>query len=238
MSYFKKAIGFYLCVCAAALLGAGLLSRVSSAVSAALVSGRQAEPVIVIDAGHGGEDGGAVSLTGVYESHINLEIAQRLEDMLRFLGLRTKMLRCDDSSLSEGEQTVAARKASDLRARAQAAEAVAGAVLVSIHQNHFSQGQYRGAQMFYAATEDSQTLAEALQKTVASQVDPNNHRQCRPAKNVYLLSHVSCPAVLIECGFLSNPAEEQLLRTPSYQKQLAAAIAGGLYSCLEEENEV
>ena len=234
MSYFKKYGIFYIFVCAAVLLSAALLSKLGSAI--AVSSAQEIAPVVVIDAGHGGEDGGAVSVSGVYESGINLEISLRLNDMLRFLGAETRMIRTEDVSVYTEGNTVAAKKVSDIKNRVAFVQETPNAVLVSIHQNHYSEGKYRGAQVFYAA--GSEALAEKLQAALIAQVDPNNHRVCKPAKDVYLMEHVSCPAVLIECGFLSNYDEEQLLRDPTYQKKLAAAIAGSLLSYLEEPNEI
>ena len=235
MSYFKKSVGFYLFVCAAAILGAMLLSRAGSAV-AVFSSETSTAPIVVIDAGHGGEDGGAISVTGARESMLNLEISQRLNDLLHFLGVHTQMIRTEDISVYTEGDTIAQKKVSDIHNRVKAVEQTPNALLVSIHQNQFSESQYRGAQVFYA--QGSQELAELLQSDLAAQVDPRNHRQCKQAQGIYLLEHISCPAVLIECGFLSNPAEEALLRDASYQKKLVSAIACTLASYLEETHEV
>lgn len=235
MSYLKKSVGFYLFVCAVAVFGAMLLSRVGSAVTV-LSSELPATPIVILDAGHGGEDGGAISVTGVRESTLNLEISQRLNDLLHFLGIQTKMIRNEDISVYTEGETIAQKKVSDIHNRVAMVEQTPNAVLVSIHQNQFSEAQYRGAQVFYA--KGSQAFAEAMQNTLCTQVDPRNHRQCKQAQGIYLLEHISCPAVLIECGFLSNPAEEQLLRDAGYQKKLAAAIACSVQAYLEESHEV
>ena len=193
---------------------------------------------IIIDAGHGGEDGGAVSVTGVYESKLNLEIALRINDLLHLLGVQTEMVRTEDVSVYTEGSTIAQKKVSDIRHRVALVEQTPNALLVSVHQNQFSEAKYRGAQVFYAKTDGSQALAEQLQAALAVQVDPNNHRACKQAKDIYLMEHVSCPAVLVECGFLSNSAEEALLRDAAYQKKLAAAVAGTIFSYLEEADEV
>ncbi len=234
MSYFKKYWLFYVFVCATVLLSAALLSRISTAISVSSV--QPSAPVIVIDAGHGGEDGGAVSVSGIRESGINLAISLRLNDMLHFLGAQTRMIRTEDVSVYTEGDTIAKKKVSDIKNRVAFVQNTPNAVLISIHQNQFSEEKYRGAQVFYAA--GSEDLAKRLQDALIAQVDPRNHRVCKPAKDIYLMEHVSCPAALIECGFLSNYAEEQLLRDPSYQKKLAAAIAGSLLTYLEEPNEV
>ncbi len=234
MSYFKKYGIFYVFVCAAVLVCAAMLSRLGSVIA---VSTTQAPaPVVVIDAGHGGEDGGAISVSGIRESGINLEISLRLNDLLRFLGAETRMIRTEDVSVCTEGDTIAAKKVSDIRNRVAFVQNTPNAVLISIHQNQYSEEKYRGAQVFYAA--GSEDLAEALQAALIAQVDPRNHRACKPAKDIYLMEHVTCPAALIECGFLSNYAEEQLLRDETYQKKLAAAIAGSLLAYLEEPNEI
>lgn len=235
MSYFKKYGIFYVFVCTAVLLSALLLSRLTSAIAVSSVTAESAS-VIVIDAGHGGEDGGALSVSGIRESGINLEISLRLNDMLHFLGAQTRMIRTADVSVYTEGNTIAAKKVSDIKNRVALVRNTPNAVLISIHQNQFPEEKYRGAQVFYAA--GSEDLANALQSALIAQVDPKNHRACKPAKDIYLMEHVSCPAALIECGFLSNYAEEQLLRDPTYQKKLAAAIAGSLLTCLEERNEI
>ncbi len=235
MSYFKKYGIFYVFVCTAVLLSALLLSRLTSAIAVSSVTAESA-PVIVIDAGHGGEDGGALSVSGIRESGINLEISLRLNDMLHFLGAQTRMIRTADVSVYTEGNTIAAKKVSDIKNRVALVRNTPNAVLISIHQNQFPEEKYRGAQVFYAA--GSEDLANALQSALIAQVDPKNHRACKLAKDIYLMEHVSCPAALIECGFLSNYAEEQLLRDPTYQKKLAAAIAGSLLTCLEERNEI
>ena len=190
-------------------------------------------PVLVLDAGHGGEDGGAVSLTGVAESGINLAITLRVDQLLGFCGAPPVVLREEDVSLhDQGADTLREKKASDLRNRVQAVEQVGDAVLLSVHQNTFTDKKYHGAQAFYAPTEGSQALAEAMQEALRSALDPENGRQAKPIPaSVYLMGHVSCPAVLVECGFLSNPEEEALLRSADYQTRLAAVLAG---VCLRE----
>ena len=220
MEFFRKNFGFYLFVCAAAILGALLLSRAGSAVAVA-VSAKEPAPVVVIDAGHGGEDGGARSCTGVQESGINLEIALRLNDLMQFLGTQTRMIRTTDCSVyTEGARTISEKKVSDIHNRVRMVEETSGALLVSIHQNNFPEGKYRGAQVFYAKTEGSRELAEQTQSYLAAHVDPKNHRECKSAQDIYLLKHVSCTAILVECGFLSNPGEEQLLRDLEAQNEV------------------
>lgn len=230
----KKYFAWIAAVAFMAVMGAVLLSRFGSAVAA--WTAQTPNPTVIIDAGHGGEDGGAVSVSGIRESKLNLQVSLRLNDFLNLFGIETKMIRTDDVSVSTEGNSIAQRKVSDIRNRVALVNETPDALLVSVHQNHFSDGKYRGAQVFYA--ENSENLAELLQSTLAQQVDPNNHRQCKKVRDVYLMEHISCTAVLIECGFLSNYAEEQLLCSATYQKKLAAAIGCCIFNYLEDPNEV
>lgn len=180
---------------------------------------------VAIDAGHGGIDGGAVSISGIPESQINLEIATRLEDFLHLMGYKTYMLRSADTSLHTEGSTISAQKVSDLKHRVQIVEECGASVLISIHQNTFSDKRYSGAQVFYRSDEMSITLAKRLQGNFIRAVNPDSHRKAKPAKGIYLIEHISCPGILIECGFLTNVKEEALLRDEIYQKQLCGVIA-------------
>ncbi len=180
---------------------------------------------VVVDAGHGGVDGGATSCTGVLESQFNLEIAQKLNDLLNLLGINTVMIRQTDCSVYTEGETIAQKKVSDLKERVRIVNSTENAVLVSIHQNTFPQGRYSGAQVFYGKSEGSQMLAKTIQSNLVQTLNPGSNRQIKRADGIYLMQHVNCPAVLIECGFLSNPQEEYLLRTESYQQKLACVIA-------------
>ena len=184
------------------------------------------EHCIIIDAGHGGVDGGATSCTGVLESQINLEIALRLEDLMHLLGYKTVMIRKTDISVYTKGETIAAKKVSDLKERVRIVNETDGAVLVSIHQNTFSDSRYGGAQVFYPSTDGSRQLADAMQKAFISMLNPGSKRQPKRGEGIYLLEHIEKPGVLIECGFLSNPEEEAKLRSEHYQKQLCCVIAG------------
>lgn len=184
--------------------------------------------VLILDAGHGGEDGGAVSLTGVPESGINLSIVQKADQLLGFCGQTPVVLRTSDLSLHDPDaDTLREKKASDLHNRVAMVESLENAVLLSVHQNIFTDQKYHGAQVFFAATEGSQELAVHTQEILRTAVDPENSRQAKPIPDtVYLMNHISCPAILVECGFLSNPTEEALLRSDAYQTKLAAAMVG------------
>lgn len=184
---------------------------------------------IVIDAGHGGEDGGATSCTGVLESHINLQIALRLNDLCHLLGYDTLMIRTKDISVYTQGNSIAAKKASDLRQRTHIVNSVDNAVLISIHQNFYPDFQYSGAQVFYAPTQGSKEFADILQSLFVSSVNPGSNRKSKLADKVFLMNHISCPGILVECGFLSNPGEEAKLRDEQYQTRLCCIIVSGLW---------
>lgn len=188
----------------------------------------QREHTIVVDAGHGGIDGGATSCTGVLESALNLEISLRLNDLLQLLGMETVMIRTTDTSVYTEGNTIAAQKVSDLKERVRIVAETENAILVSIHQNTFSDSRYGGAQVFYAATQGSRELAHLLQSSLSETVNPGSNRKWKKADGVYLMEHIDATGVLIECGFLSNPEEEAKLRSEDYQKKLCCVIASVL----------
>ena len=182
---------------------------------------------VVIDAGHGGEDGGAVSAMGVCEKDINLHIAMILCEMLKERGIPVVMTRTEDTLLYDKNADYQGRKkALDLAARRSIAENSGNCIFVSIHLNAFPQTQYKGLQVWYSPNnEDSVKLANCIQQTVAKSLQPDNHRTVKRATSaIYLLHHLHCPAVLVECGFLSNPEEAAQLNTEEYQRQLASVL--------------
>ena len=187
-------------------------------------------PVVIIDAGHGGEDGGAISLTGVSESTINLAIAKKVEQVLAFYGAVPMVLREEDISLHDSDATtLREKKRSDLKNRVAMIESVPDAILVSIHQNTYEGESTHGFQTFAATTDGSKEIAEGVQQTLIKSLDIENKRKVKPMPNtVYIMEHITCPAILIECGFLTNKKEEAMLQQEDYQKQLAAAITVGV----------
>ena len=228
MAYFKRYYAVYVLTVAAILSATVLASRQVTRLQA--VSAQQtAHAVLLIDPGHGGEDGGALGVDGLKESDLNLEIGLRLRDVSLLLGIDAQMTRSEDVSLYEaGCDSIAQKKSSDLRRRVQMANAQPGTLLVSIHQNSFPEAKYYGAQVFYAPTDGSKALAELLQTKLCTELDPRNRRVCKPSEGVFLLEHLQGTGILVECGFLTNPAEAARLQTPAYQKQLACAIAATL----------
>jgi len=202
------------------------LQRMPLSVSTAVW--REAPYTFIIDAGHGGVDGGAVSPTGLFESHLNLQIAIQLESLLNFYGYNAIMTRRSDISIHDNDaRTIRQKKMSDLRNRAELVNNTPNALLVSIHQNTFGQTQYRGLQVFHA--NGAADLGKVLQATITTALAPDNTRPTKPVPNsVFLFGAINAPALLIECGFLSNPQDEKLLANPVYQRKLAACIFAAL----------
>lgn len=188
---------------------------------------------IIIDAGHGGVDGGATSCTGILESTINLQIALRLEDMLHLMGYNTRMIRTTDESIYTQGETIAAKKVSDLKERVRIVNETEKALLISIHQNYFSDDRYSGAQVFYPNTDGSKELASLMQAAIVTHANPGSSRKIKSAHGIYLMEKIQCTGILIECGFLSNPIEEAKLNMPSYQKQLCGIISASVANYLE-----
>ena len=178
-------------------------------------------PTIIIDAGHGGFDGGASTDDGVSEKGINLDIALYLKEYLNLFGFNVVMTReTDTSTESEGLTTIRSKKSSDLHNRMSLMEKTDNAIFVSIHQNHFSSSKYKGAQVFYSPqfSEQSSLLAESIQESIVYYLQKDNTRQIKPCgTSVYLIYKAVKPAVLVECGFLSNPDDSENLQNEIYQ---------------------
>ena len=194
------------------------------------------QPAVLIDPGHGGVDGGAVALNGVLEKNINLTISLTLRDMLRVCGVAVQMTRETDCSIhSEDAVSIREKKVSDLQNRLVLYERAA--LVIAIHQNRFEQEQYQGTQVFYAPKNpESKLLAAAIQNSVVAGLQPQNRRQIASATDaVYLMYHTSAPAILVECGFLSNPEELEKLTSIEYQKRMAWAICLGYWDYVYRE---
>lgn len=192
--------------------------------------------VVVVDPGHGGEDGGAVAANGTVESGLNLQIAQRLNDLLRFLGQDTVMTRTEDVSIySDGAETLHQKKVSDLKNRVALVNGLENAVLVSIHQNSLpGSPRTHGAQVFYNGQEPAPAMAAAVQDRLNQGVNTQNGKTPkRISDSIYLTKNVTAPAIIVECGFLSNGEDTARLQEPGYQLRLAAAIAAGYLSTEE-----
>ena len=220
---------FVLILCCLAFLLLSYLSYNKIDKMASALAGMH-NPVIVIDPGHGGEDGGA-SGNSVLEKDINLAISLKLKNLLETSGLHVVMTRTTDVSIGDKTlDTIRERKVSDLHNRLKIVEAQGDCVLISVHQNHFTESRYSGAQMFYSTKNaGSKELAENIKNRVVELVQPENKRETKPATNsIYLLWNTKVPAVLVECGFLSNQSEAAKLSDKTYQQQIAFAIFSGM----------
>lgn len=217
------------------VIGGMILTAITGSKTVSVISENaelQRTTYVIVDAGHGGVDGGATSCTGVLESMINLEIALKLDDLLHLLGIKTVMIRTTDCSVYTKGETIAAKKVSDLKERVRIVDSMPNALLVSIHQNYFQQAQYSGAQVFYNKGQGSEVLAKNMQSVFKQTLNSTSKRQAKKANGIYLMEKISKPGVLIECGFLSNPQEEAMLRDPAYQKKLCSVIATSVSSHL------
>lgn len=197
------------------------------------------EEIVVIDAGHGGEDGGAISVSGAIESHINLAIALKLDQLFGLYGVNSILLRDSDISLHDPDaQTLRQKKVSDLQNRVSLIQALDQPTVISIHQNTYTSSIYHGAQVFYAKAEASAEFAQTTQNKFKQVLDPGNQRVPAPApESVYLMSHIECKAILVECGFLSNPTEDLLLQTPAYQMKIAAVLLSSYLESIDHNTE-
>lgn len=187
--------------------------------------------IIVIDVGHGGYDPGKVSIDNVLEKDINLDIALKLRDYLEAQDCIVYMTRETDMSLCDSGS--GSKKQSDMQNRVSLVEEVQPDLMISIHQNSYPSESVHGAQTFYYHTSDSsEYLAECIQTCLIEYADPENTRQHKSNSSYYILKNVSCPAALVECGFLSSPTECALLSSDSYQDKLAYSIALGIRTYL------
>ena len=194
--------------------------------------------VIILDAGHGGMDGGCSSAAGDVEKNINLAILLDLRELLQASGYEVIVTRDTDISIHDAGVTgIANQKSSDMDNRLAIFNSVKGALCLSIHQNQFTDPQYSGAQMFYADTNSrSAALAQTLQSQFVAFLQPENKRETKlVGKELFLCYYCKNPTVMAECGFLSNPEEAALLVTEDYQRKVAFTLYAGLVQFCSEE---
>lgn len=189
---------------------------------------------VILDAGHGGFDGGAVAYDGTAEKDINLNITQKLRDLLEFNGVRVIMTRTEDTGTESISGPIARRKKSDLENRLALMGRNPDSIYVSIHLNKYTTSSAAGAQVFYTSNVDSAVnLAESVQGMITQMLQPENTRVVKAGgKNTYLLHKATVPAVIVECGFLSNHRELELLKNEEYQSKMAFAVANGILQYL------
>lgn len=193
--------------------------------------------VIIVDAGHGGEDGGTVSSSGIVEKDINLSISLKLKNLFDLNGFRTIMTRSDDSLIyDKGLTAIRDKKVSDIHNRMAILQSYPNSIFISIHQNHFEVSKYNGAQVFYSKNNpQSEVVAQYIQDSIVNHLQKDNNRQIKPSgTEIYLLYNAVSPAVMVECGFLSNPGEAQKLNDDNYQTKMALAIFEGTVNYLKD----
>ncbi len=187
------------------------------------------QSTVLIDPGHGGIDGGTSSKSGVKESDINLEISFKLKDQFEENGWEVILTRDKDVGLYSDTGTIRNKKMQDLVNRQKMIEREMPDFVILIHLNSFSDTSCFGAQTFYPGkSPESKLLAEQIQKKLVEGIDNGNKRKSKEKNDIYLLRNSDIPTVLVECGFLSNPKEEELLQKNQYQKLLAKCIYKGL----------
>lgn len=193
--------------------------------------------VVIIDAGHGGIDGGAVGKSGVIEKNINLAIAKKLKGYIESSGDMCIMIREVDEGLYSQEGTIGNKKVEDLKNRKNIIRENRADIFISIHLNSFPQSQYYGAQVFYQrGDEESKKLAKFVQDELLKVLDRNNKRIEKESDTYFILKGNKIPSLIVECGFLSNPEEESLLQQEDYQNKISWAIYCGIEKYFMEEN--
>ncbi|SKA82394.1 N-acetylmuramoyl-L-alanine amidase [Clostridium sp. USBA 49] len=200
--------------------------------------GTNDKKTILIDAGHGGYDGGAIGKTGIKEKDINLAISLKLKDALIKNGYKVVMIRETDKALIEEGKRNTTKKAQDMENRCKIKEESNADLFISIHQNHFPQEKYYGAQVWYSNNEKSSTLAHIVQENLKIDLNHDNKRVEKPAKNNYKI--LSCsdkmPSILVECGFLSNYEEEKRLLDENYQEKIVESLVKSINEYFKKEN--
>ena len=193
------------------------------------------QKTVIVDAGHGGDDGGAIGIDGTVEKDINLDIALKLEKILKFYGFNVIMTRTQDvMTCDDGLDSLRKRKISDIHNRFELMRKNPDAIFISVHQNKFEDSSQHGTQVFYSGNDErSKELAEAIQISVTLTLQRKNDRVVKKSgSGIYLLYHAKIPAVLVECGFISNSDEVKKLKDESYRMKLAILIADGLLKYL------
>lgn len=217
-----------LCICAVTALFSAIMHLfpdITDKNDLAANSKTSVGTVVVIDPGHGGEDGGAVGVSGTYEKDINLAISKDIAEFFAITGYDCYLTRNTDKLMyDQGQES--RKKYHDVRNRVKFTKTFDNPVFVSIHQNKFPVEKYSGLQVYYSANNrNSSVIAESIQNNTKTYLQPDNSRKTKEAvKNIFVLSNLECPAVLVECGFLSNSREEELLCNEEYQRKIAFII--------------
>lgn len=208
------------------LVGVFFLARQGAAVVSSSTTAKEAGTCIVVDAGHGGDDPGKVGINGVLEKDLNLQIALKLKDLLEKDGMKVVLTREGDAGLYDAGADN--KKVQDMRRRCEIITEAKPVFTISIHQNSYPDETIKGAQCFYfGQSEEGKELAETIQENLKLQLDKENHRMAKANESYYLLKKTPTPTVIVECGFLSNSKEAELLMTDKYQQKVAQAVYMG-----------
>ena len=204
-------------------------------------SGIASGPTVIVDAGHGGIDGGATGVDGIVEKDINIDIALKLLEILCFYGFNVIMTRTDDNLIFDSDaDTIRKQKVSDIHNRFDIIENNPEALFISIHQNKYQDTRQWGTQVFYSGNDpQSEVLANSIQESVREKLQPDNNRRVKKSgTEIYLLYYAKSPAVMVECGFISNRGDAQKLKNDDYRMKTAALIADGIikYTEMSEKN--
>jgi len=204
----------------------------------AVLAPKEESFTVVIDAGHGGVDSGTVGVNGALEKDLNLAIANELASLFRGAGVRVVMTRSEDTLvLREEDENAPSKKSRDLANRLAIAAAEEDALLVSIHMNSFPVEKYAGFEAYYSENHpDSILYARAVAEAVKKAHEPDNRRPIKRGGEIYLLKNSTCPAVLLECGFLSNAADAKKLSDKDYQKELSFSIFCAIMDVKEKKS--
>ena len=194
---------------------------------------QKAERCIVIDAGHGGDDPGKIGINGALEKDLNLEIARKVESLLRLEGIETVLTRTGSEGLYDaGAEN---KKVQDMKRRIEKIEEASPMLAVSIHQNSYPEEYVKGAQVFYYKdSKESENAAKVMQESLKQRLDPQNHREAKANASYFLLKKTSSPIIIVECGFLSNQEEAKKLSDPAYQEQVAWAVFMGIMQTVNQ----
>ena len=213
----------------------GVLTKIYVADS--IAASVEQKGTVVIDAGHGGEDSGAVGVNGILEKNVNLEIAMLIGEYLEDAGYNVVYTRTEDKLLYKPEENIKGiRKISDLKNRVEIAEGYTDSLFVSVHMNSYGDDRYSGLQVYYSPNnESSRRLADSIQSEVKASLQNDNNRMIKSGEGIYVLKKLSSAAVLVECGFLSNPVECEKLSEKEYQKRLSFSIVCGIIKYMEEK---
>ena len=229
----KKRMELYMAVLL--LVAVCLLSK-EGAVLVSSMRAAEEKPCIVVDAGHGGDDPGKIGIHGELEKDINLAIAKKLQKILEKKDYRIVLTR--DSNKGLYHRTAHNKKVEDMKKRCEIINKEKPVFTISIHQNSYPEEYVKGAQVFYyGQSQEGKELAEVLQKSLVAELDKENHRTAKANESYYLLKKTKTPTVIVECGFLSNRQEAELLSDAEYQQKVAVAISKGIENYLNEEAE-